>query len=108
HARYFFLKVVPLFSTTRLWRFFWQYTVPQVAWQYPSIRHAMVALAAACNSCISHSDRTELLILKSNLSIREFTTEPATSDIALILCRLLTCISQCTGEWSTAAMHMKN
>jgi hypothetical protein len=91
-----------------LWRFFWQYTVPQVAWQYPSIRHAMVALAAAYNSGMSSSDRTELLILKSNLSIREFTTEPATLDIALVLCRLLTCISQCTGEWSTAAMHMKN
>lgn len=108
YARYFFQKVVPLFSTTRSWRFFWQYTVPQVAWQYPSIRHAMIALAAACNSLIPASDRMELLMLKSNLSIREFSTEPATSDIALILCRLLTCVSQCTGQWSTAAMHMKN
>ncbi|KEF61066.1 uncharacterized protein A1O9_02631 [Exophiala aquamarina CBS 119918] len=104
----FFLTVVPLFSTTRLWRFFWQYTVPQVAWQYASIRHAMVALAVACNSSISPSDRTELLVLKSNLSIREFTAEPVTSDIALILCRLLTCISQCTGEWATAAIHVRN
>jgi len=104
----FFLNVVPLFSTTRLWRFFWQYTVPQVAWQYQSVRHAMVALAVACNSSISPSTRTALLISKSNLSIREFTAESVTSDVALILCRLLTCISQCTGEWSTAAMHMRN
>lgn len=108
YSRYFFQKVVPLFSTTRSWRFFWQYTVPQVAWQYPSIQHAMIALAAACNSLVPVSDRMKLVMLKSNLSIREFSTEPATSDIALILCRLLTCVSQCTGQWSTSAMHMRN
>ncbi|KAK5061539.1 hypothetical protein LTR84_008083 [Exophiala bonariae] len=68
----------------------------------------MIALAAACNSSISAVDRTRVLLLKKNLSIREFSVEPATSDTALILCRLLTCISQCTEDWGTAAMHMKN
>lgn len=47
-------------------------------------------------------------MLKRNLSIREFSVEPATSEIALILCRLMTCIAQCTEDWGTAAIHMKN
>ncbi|KIW16880.1 hypothetical protein PV08_04070 [Exophiala spinifera] len=105
-CQYFLLQLAPLLTTTKQWDYFWRSTVPQAAWLDSSINHAMVAVAATYESRKSGIDRTELILSRSNQAIRAFTASQTSTDLALILCRLLSSIAQCNGDYRTATMHM--
>ncbi|KAK5468030.1 hypothetical protein LTS15_001003 [Exophiala xenobiotica] len=107
-CQYFRSQFAPMLSTTAQWEYFWHSTVPQAAWSDSSINHAMVAVAATFESRKSGVDRTELILQRSNLAIRAFTAQQASTDIGLIMCRLFSSMAQCKGDFRTATMHMNS
>lgn len=107
-CQFFLLHFAPMLTTTTQWGYFWRSTVPQAAWLDSSINHAMVAVAATYESRKSGIDRTKLILSRSNQAIRAFTADQSSTDMALILCRLLSSIAQCNGDYRTATMHMSS
>ncbi|KAJ9619694.1 hypothetical protein H2204_012562 [Knufia peltigerae] len=107
-CQYFLLQFAPMLTTTQQWGYFWRSLVPQAAWLDTAINHAMVAVAATYESRKSGIDRTELILHRSNQAIRAFTASQASTDVALILCRLLSSMAQCNGDYRTATMHMNS
>ncbi|KAI1627463.1 hypothetical protein EDD37DRAFT_647138 [Exophiala viscosa] len=105
-CQYFLLEFAPLLATTSQWRYFWHAAIPQAAWLNPSINHAVIAVAATYESRRSGVDRTELILHRTNLAIREFAADSVSPDMALIMCRLFSSMAQCQGDVRTAAMHM--
>ncbi|OAP58914.1 hypothetical protein AYL99_06211 [Fonsecaea erecta] len=108
YTQLFLLKTAPLISTTRKWRHFWQFIVPQAAWDNPSVHHGMVAVAATFDSYISGADHTTLILDRRAQAVRAFTNHPPSWDVALILCRLFSSMAQCNGDFTAAMAHMKS
>lgn len=108
YMHYFLDRVVPILATTSQWRYFWQATVPQAAWQNPAVHHAMIAIAATFKSNTSGIDHTDLIVRRRSLAIRAFTAQSTSWDLALIVCRLFSSMAQCQGDYNTAIIHIKS
>jgi hypothetical protein len=109
YTQYFLLKTAPLLSSTRRWQNFWQYIVPQAAWNNASIRHAMIAVTLTFDTYVSGMDHSALILSNRSKAITAFAAEPSSSwEIGLIMCRLFSSMAQCNEDFEGAMTHMRS
>jgi hypothetical protein len=106
---------------------FWKYQIPQCGSCEPSLRHAMIAVAAVheqftiLNSAIPGDPRLDPYKLETqrqfadkhhNMAISELSkllaARPESSEIALINCALFVMLDFVRGNFSTAVLHLHN
>lgn len=92
---------------------FWQVTVPQAAWSYPSVRHAMLAAALSCQSLIqregdsSVGQKTQTQVLRhASRSVHELLYSNAPLDVTLLTSATLAIMELFNGCWDTACTHV--
>ncbi|OAL31416.1 hypothetical protein AYO22_01008 [Fonsecaea multimorphosa] len=108
YTQLFLLETAPLLSSTRKWHHFWQFIVPQAAWNNPSVHHGMVAVAATFDSYFSGRDHTALVLERRAQAVRAFTNQRPSWDVALIVCRLFSSMAQCNEDFPAAMEHIKS
>ena len=108
YSAFFNRVLAPLLSTTRQWQSFWSSIVPQASWDNHCLHHGMVALAATYEAQTAKVDRSDLIMSRFSLAVREFSTQRVSTDVALIFCRLLSCMAKSTGDWRSAVLHLRN
>lgn len=106
---------------------FWKYQIPQCGAYEPSLRHAMITVAAVhekftiLNTALPGDPRLDPCALDAqrqfadkhhNLAISELskllTARPECSEIALINCILFVMLDFVRGNFSTAVLHLHN
>lgn len=92
---------------------FWQVLVPQAAWTYPSVRHAMLAAALSCQSLIQRNrdslagQQTQMLALKhATRSVQSLLHNEAPLDVTLLTSATLGIMELFNGCWDTACTHV--
>ena len=92
--------------------YFWQILVPQVAWSYASVRHAMMATAVSCESLINRSDanaakQAELQVLRhTSQAVQALLYDRPPLDVVLLSSATLAILDLFKGEWGSACTHI--
>ncbi|KAJ9660172.1 hypothetical protein H2198_002678 [Neophaeococcomyces mojaviensis] len=92
---------------------FWRHLVPQAAYTYPCVRHALLATAIANESLINRESTTvgrkssELQVFShTSKAIRSLLTENVPVDVVLLASATLGIMDVFNGHWNSACTHV--
>lgn len=113
HTLQFFIDVTAsLVSRSRAAPIFWKKYVPQAAWTYPSVRHAMLASAISSEALVrqvtgSERQATDLQILThTSKAVRSLLSENVPLDVVLLTSATLGILDLFNGQWGIACTHV--
>lgn len=110
----FFLKqTAAMVSRSSAAPYFWHTLVPQAAWAYPSVRHAMLAAAMSSESLVRRDSdsatgkRNQLQVLDhASQAVQALLLNDVPIDVILLTSATLGILELFRGSWSTACTHV--
>lgn len=110
----FFIDVTSvLVSRSQVGPQFWRTLVPQAAWNYPSIRHAMLAAAISTEALISRPSENEVrkaldlqVLTHTSKALQSLLFESVPLDVVLLTSVTLSLLDLLNGQWATACTHI--
>jgi len=117
--RYFFKYFIELTSAmvgrSKSGPYFWQTLVPQAAWSFPSVRHALLATAMSCESLLNREksiipqQRSNLLMLShGSKALQALIAKSVPLDVVLLTSATLGILELFNGQWDTACTHVSS
>lgn len=91
---------------------FWKKYVPQAAWTYPSVRHAVLASATSSEALVrqvtgSERKAVELQVLTHTAkAVRSLLSEDVPLDVVLLTSATLGILDLFNGQWDIACTHV--
>lgn len=92
--------------------YFWKKLVPQAAWAYPSVRHAVLASSIASQALIrqaSDGDKkaSDLKVLMhSTKAVQSLLSDKVPLDVVLLTSAVMGILDLFNGDWDTACTHV--
>lgn len=110
----FFVKqTAAMVSRSSAAPYFWHTLVPQAAWAYPSVRHAMLAAAMSSESLVRRDSisatgkRNQLRVLShASQAVQALLHNDVPLDVILLTSATLGILELFRGSWSTACTHV--
>lgn len=99
-------------SRSRAAPIFWRKYVPQAAWIYPSVRHAILASAISSEALVrqvtgSERKAAELQVLThTSKAVRSLLSDDVPLDVVLLTSATLGILDLFNGDWDTACTHV--
>lgn len=95
--------------------YFWQTLVPQAAWSFPSVRHAMLAAAMSSeallnreNSIISRRQYRLQVLGHTYKAVQSLLSDSMPLDVVLLTSATLGVLDLFNGNWDTACTHVSS
>lgn len=92
--------------------YFWKKLLPQAAWTYPAVRHAMLATSISSHALLRESTDGERkmadiqVLTHSSKAVQSLLTEKVPLDVVLLTSAALGVLDLFNGNWDTACTHV--
>lgn len=99
-------------ARSRVAPLFWKKLVPQAAWSYPSVRHAMLASSISSEALVRQSTDGERkaadlqVLIHSTKAVQSLLSDKVPLDVVLLASATLGILDLFNGEWDTACTHV--
>lgn len=110
--RFYIDVTASMVARSRVAPYFWKKLVPQAAWTYSSVRHAVLASSVASQALLrqatgSEQKAVELQVLThSTKAVQSLLTEKVPLDVVLLTSAIMGILDLFNGQWDTACTHV--
>lgn len=110
--RFFIDVTASMVARSRVAPYFWKKLIPQAAWTYPSVRHAVLAASISSQSLLRQAtdgeqNAAELQVLRhSTKAVQSLLTEKVPLDVVLLTSATMGILDLYNGQWDTACTHV--
>lgn len=110
--RFFIDVTASMIARSRVAPYFWKKLVPQAAWSYPSVRHAVLASSISSQALLRQASDGEQkaadlkVLVHSTKAVQSLLSDKVPLDVVLLTSAIMAILDLFKGEWDTACTHV--